>query len=220
MIFDSLSNCQLCQMILCLFFFLLLFVPDSELALSICAASPNLTWSWNRGRPHGFHLLLPEETMAFSSFILNLWGKTSLYFLLLFHRERFGNMNWRSSENNFSKMEKKIKRLMYPRTKNYAANGVIIETLQFMGCASGAAMCWCNFSWPIVHWDCIDCIIIHQLDSRQMILFLLCSNGFIHFYAVDSSYKVQEGFCFPKRNHRALRLPVDLQLMRFDDRRS
>ena len=182
MVFDSLSNCQLCQMILCLFFFLLLFVPDSGAwhhhhigcitktyqQILESRSSPWLSFATTRG-DHGFQ----QFHLKFMRCILH-----PCVFLSLFHRECFGNMNWRSLENNFSKMEKQIKSLMHPRTKNYAANGVIIETLQFMGCAtffgaSGAAMCWCIFTWPKVHWDCIDCIIIRQLDSRQMILFLL-----------------------------------------------
>ena len=164
MVFDSLSNCQLCQMILCLFFFLLLFVPDSGAwhhhhigcitktyqQILESRSSPWLSFATTRG-DHGFQ----QFQLKFVRCILH-----PCVFLLLFHRECFGNMNWRSLENNFSKMEKQIKSLMHPRTKNYAANGVIIETLQFMGCASGAAMCWCNFSWPKVHWDCIDCITI------------------------------------------------------------
>lgn len=113
-------------------------------------SSPWLSFATTRG-DHGFQ----QFHLKFVRCILH-----PCVFLLLFHRECFGNMNWRSLENNFSKMEKQIKSLMHPRTKNYAANGVIIETLQFMGCASGAAMCWCNFSWPKVHWDCIDCITI------------------------------------------------------------
>ena len=159
-------------MILCLFFFLLLFVPDSELALSMWVASPKLTWSWNWGRPHGFHLLLPEETKS-SSFILDLWGAFLYIFCCHFIwkcEECFRNMNWRSLALY----------IIHPRTKNYAANGVMIETLQFMGCAtwfgaSGAAMCWCVYLKWIVAESSLGLHWLHHhssLEYRQMIVFI------------------------------------------------
>lgn len=90
---------------------------------------------------------------------------------------------------------------MHPRTKNYAANGVIIETLQFMGCA---------FSVQLF-------VVLANFHGRKFIGIALIAS-FVN-------WNQDKYFCFyyiamDLSTFRALRLPVDLQLMRFDDRRS
>ncbi len=115
------------------------------------------TWSWNWGRPHGFHLLLPEETKS-SSFILDLWGAFLYIFCCYFIWKCFRNMNWRSLALYTPGQRTMLLMGWWSKPcSSWGARHYLEQAVQL--CVDVST--WSE-SWPKVHWDCIDCIIIRH----------------------------------------------------------